>query len=101
MQVLDGPVLVVRLDALHVGEGVQAADQLAEDGVLAVEVLARAVGDETENDSSVRTISFQLELRNSQLRLVRVWPRICHAQYSAACVREVLLNFVLERGAPK
>ena len=55
MQVLDGPVLVVRLDALHVGEGVQAADQLAEDGVLAVEVLARAVGDETEKASSLRT----------------------------------------------
>ena len=48
VQVLNRPVFVVRLDALHVGEGVQAADQLPEHCVLAVEVFAGAVRDETE-----------------------------------------------------
>ena len=47
VHVLNRAVLVVRLDALHVGEGVQAADQLPEHGVLAVEVFAGAVRDET------------------------------------------------------
>ena len=47
VHVLDRPVLVVRLHALHVGERVQAADQLPEHGVLPVEVLAGPVRDET------------------------------------------------------
>ena len=75
VQVLDRPVLVVRLDALHVGECVQAADQLPEYGVLAVEVFAGAICYETGRKIDIyRTLAGYDSYANSQLRLVGVRP---------------------------
>ena len=102
VHVLDRPVLVVRLHALHVGERVQAADQLPEHGVLPVEVLAGPVRDKTEGKIAFFWTNHLGDPDpNSQLRLVGVGPRIRHAQDAPPGVREVLLDLVLEGRAPK
>ena len=50
-EVLDGHVLVVGLHPLEVGEGVQPAHDLPEHGVLAVQMLAGSVRNETEGET--------------------------------------------------
>jgi len=75
-----GAILGVRFDSLQGVEDVQAADDAAEDGVLAIQVGAGAEC-------------------HKKLRLVGVRSTVGHAKDAAPAVREVGLELVLERSA--
>ena len=89
VQVLDRTVFVVRLDALHVGEGVQSADQLPEHGVLPVEVFAGAVRDKTGmkmvviyktlpgNDSTFLAHNCDLLVLGPEFAMLRIPRPVC------------------------
>jgi hypothetical protein len=54
--------LVVRSDSFHGGQGFNATNDPAEDGVLPIQMLARAVSDETETKRESLFISWMTKL---------------------------------------